>query len=157
MSETLQIALISTLASILASAGVFIVAWRKSRPEIRKLGAETHAQEADAAETALKSTELATQQLIAMQRRLVEQDKELIALKREVETMRAENAAIRVELDEIKAENERLTQENQAADGVIKKLSADLERALNEIKYLRTRVRGKQDTEPNGAGDADKR
>lgn len=158
MSETVLIAIITTMASVLGSALVFVIAWKKSNPEVRKTTSEGHAQEADAAETALRSTELATKQLIDMQRRMAEQDRQLIALRHEVEQVKAENEAIREKMAEMQAENERLAGENKAADQTIHKLTIDLERALNEIKYLRMRMRGKQDSKPaEGDSDADKR
>lgn len=158
MSETVLIAIITTMASVLGSALVFVIAWKKSNPEVRKTTSEGHAQEADAAETALRSTELATKQLIDMQRRMAEQDRQLIALRHEVEQVKAENEAIREKMAEMQAENERLSSEEQAAKRTVQSLRADLERALNEIKYLRMRVRGRQDSKPvEGGSDADKR
>lgn len=153
MSETVLIAIITTMASVLGSALVFVIAWKKSNPEVRKTTSEGHAQEADAAETALRSTELATKQLIDMQRRMAEQDRQLIALRHEVEQVKAENEAIREKMAEMQVENERLASENKAADQTIHKLTVDLERALNEIKYLRMRIRGRQDSKPVEGGD----
>lgn len=67
MSDLIIAAIIGALASLTASGLINLIAWKKAKPEIRKTTQDGHASEADAAETALRSTELAIKQMAAMQ------------------------------------------------------------------------------------------
>lgn len=83
-------AIIASLVSLIGSLSILVIAWRKARPEIGALQQSSNASEADAAETALRSTELATRQLIGVQEQLYQEQKKRVELEKQVNDMQIE-------------------------------------------------------------------
>jgi len=76
VNESVLTIVLATLASVAGPLLIFIVAWIKLRPEMGKMRQDSHASEADAAETALRATEMAVVQVNKMQQELyAERDK----------------------------------------------------------------------------------
>lgn len=94
MSEMIIVAAISSLAGLISSSLIFFIAWRKTRPEINKLNQESHACEADAAESALKTTDLASKQVITMQTELYDERDKRMKLENKVANMEVEIAKL---------------------------------------------------------------
>lgn len=85
--EIILTAVLTTITSLIASGTVFILAWRKSKPEIEKIDADASASKADASESWAQSNELAVKQLIQFQQQLsvercqrIEADKKIAEL-----------------------------------------------------------------------------
>lgn len=85
--EIIITAVLATITSLAASGTVFILAWRKSQPEIKKIDADTGASKADASESWAQSNQMAVQQMIQFQQQLstercqrIEADKKIAEL-----------------------------------------------------------------------------
>lgn len=74
----------------MGSLTILVIAWRKSKPEIEQIEQSSNASAADATETALRSTELATQQLIKMQGQLYSEQTKREELERKVSDLQEE-------------------------------------------------------------------
>lgn len=85
--EIILTGVLTTIASLIASGTVFILAWRKAKPEIKKIDADTGASKADASESWAQSNQMAVQQMIQFQQQLstercqrIEADKKIAEL-----------------------------------------------------------------------------
>lgn len=87
MSELIVVAVLSSLVSLIGSASLFFIAVRKLKPEMAGMEAGAHESDATAAESALKSTALASEQLMAMQIELYSERKRRVELESKVDDM----------------------------------------------------------------------
>lgn len=76
---------IEVAVAILISAASLFIAWRKSKPEIRKTTAESQHSEAEAATTWAQSSKMAAEMVIQLQNDLAEERKLRLDLESKVQ------------------------------------------------------------------------
>lgn len=84
MDTIIIVAAIGAIASLIGSVLVFVLGWKKSNTEAKKLDADTGSSEAQASETWAQSNQLAAQQIVDLQRNLGEERKSRIELEKKV-------------------------------------------------------------------------
>lgn len=115
MENSEILAWVSGIIAAINAAMIAIAAWKKLKPEVKKLENETEMQEAEVAQLNLKSAEISTQMLI----------NRVNELKEELEE---ERATRKRELEE-----QRLSMQT--------KLDAEIEARRKETEYLRRRIK----------------
>lgn len=137
MTEDIAVAIISFLSAALGASAVFFLGLKKYKPEVRNLDSESSEHSASAAESALRTTERATQQLYATMKDLDTERSKRRELQKTVDDLRdqleLQNGEFEMKLANQKQEFEKIKSD---LEYTIAKQAHKIEMLVLQIQHL---------------------